>query len=83
MSSAICFNLDQSKILLSGNGLNVAPMMISVFDRVENIVGKGIKMLVTISFLTDKRIIFSFSHNLNQFQEVGQNQALPRRILLP
>ena len=22
MSSAICFNLDQSKILLSGNGLN-------------------------------------------------------------
>ena len=79
MSSAICFNLDQSKILSSGCGLvssmvvdcvalylhiitslpneknflltklkafadnkmDVAKMMISVFDRIENIVGKG------------------------------------------
>ena len=24
MSSAFCFNLDQSKILLSGNGLNIS-----------------------------------------------------------
>ena len=41
MSSAICFNLDQFKILLSSNGLNLAQMMKSVFDRVENILGKG------------------------------------------
>ena len=31
MSSAICFNLDQSKILSSGNGIN----------RAENTVDKG------------------------------------------
>ena len=34
----------------------VAKTMISVFDRVENIVGKKEKMLVTS--------IFSFSHNI-------------------
>ena len=39
MSSAICFNLDQSKILLSGNGLNIAKLFLS--EIVENIVGKG------------------------------------------
>ena len=38
--------------------INAAQMMISVFDRVENIVGKGI-MLVTS--------IFSFSHNVFYF----------------
>ena len=33
MSSAICFNLDQSKILLSGNGLtNEAQLIINVLD---------------------------------------------------
>ena len=64
MSSAICFNLVQSKILLSGTGLTLyqmtkfstgpknrihfaddkmkyAKMMIFVFDRVANTVGKG------------------------------------------
>ena len=41
MSSAICFNLDQSKILPSGNGLNVAKMTILLFDRAENTVGKA------------------------------------------
>ena len=62
MSSAICFRLDQSEILLSGNGLSlpndkildmtklkvfadnklkVAGTMISLYDRVENIVGNG------------------------------------------
>ena len=30
MSSAICFNLDQSKILLSGNGLGVAIYMYNI-----------------------------------------------------
>ena len=48
MSSAICFNLDQSKILSSGNGLkvsaddklNVPTIVISAFDRIEN-VGRG------------------------------------------
>ena len=33
MSSAMWFNLDQSEIVSSGNGLK----MISVFDRIENI----------------------------------------------
>ena len=68
MSSAICFDLDQYKILSSGNGLmrcflnplpndktldvtkskafadkklNIAKMMISTFDIVENTLGKG------------------------------------------
>ena len=42
MLSAICFNLEQSKILSSGNGLNVAIIIFfPVFDRMENTVGKG------------------------------------------
>ena len=41
MSSAIRFNLDQSKILLPGNGLNAGKITISVCERVKNIVGKG------------------------------------------
>ena len=36
MSSAICFNLDQSKILLSGKGLNG-----KFSERTENAVRKG------------------------------------------
>ena len=32
MSSTICFSLDQSKILSSGNVLNIAKMTISLFD---------------------------------------------------
>ena len=39
MSPAICFNLDQSKILLSGSGLSIAPVMEVIFDKVENIAG--------------------------------------------
>ena len=41
MSSAICFILDQSKILSSGKELSLTKMIITIFDRVENIVGKG------------------------------------------
>ena len=49
MSSAIYFNLGQSKNLLSGNELkafrdgklNFAKRTISLIDRVENTVGKG------------------------------------------
>ena len=55
MSPAICFNLDQSKIVLSGNGFNVSEMVISVYDRKESILEKG-KMMVNIIF-------FSFFHN--------------------
>ena len=62
MSSAICFDLDQSKILPSGNGLiaiadniNVVQIINLVFDMTENMGGKK-KMLVNG--------IFSFSHNL-------------------
>ena len=37
MSSSICFNLDESKILSSGNGLIVIQMIKLILDRVENI----------------------------------------------
>ena len=46
MSSAICFNLDQSKILTSGNGLTFS-RIIPTFNDLEkeafldNITGKG------------------------------------------
>ena len=40
MASAICFNLDLSKILLSSNGLKVIHMAKFVMDKIENIVGK-------------------------------------------
>ena len=33
MSSAVCFNLDQSKILSSGNGLNEIRINIQLFTR--------------------------------------------------
>ena len=39
-SSAICFNLDQSKTLSSGNGL-IDTNEIYFSDRIENIVEKG------------------------------------------
>ena len=43
--SAICFNLDQSKILSSGNGLTSttqSEVLVTLRDRAfENIVGKG------------------------------------------
>ena len=39
--SANAFNLDQSKILSFDKELNVVEMVISVFDRAENIFGKG------------------------------------------
>ena len=41
MSSAICSSLDQSKILLFGNGLNVTQMMEFVVERLENIAVNG------------------------------------------
>ena len=48
MLSAICFNLGQSKLLsgirlkvFADHKVKVAIMMISVFDRIENIVRKG------------------------------------------
>ena len=48
--------LDQTKLEASaGNKLNVTKMIISVFDRVENIVGKG-EIACTSNF--------SFSHNV-------------------
>ena len=45
MSSAICFNLDQSKILWFGNGLTLyqtsLDFMYMQFKSFENTVGKG------------------------------------------
>ena len=65
MSSAICSNfnpiphdeiLDQTKLkAFADDKLNVTKMIISVFDRVENIVGKG-EIACTSNF--------SFSHNV-------------------
>ena len=40
MSSAVCFNLDQSKILSSGNELKVAKMNEFIHYRAENNVRK-------------------------------------------
>ena len=57
MSSAICVNFDQSKILLSVNGLNVDKMMDSVFDGLKSLWEKE-KMLLTSTI--------SFSHNVSE-----------------
>ena len=65
MSSAICLNLDQSKILQSGNGFrkylrsdqieslqyNMYQIMALFFGWVENI---GLPAILTLSFLTNK-----------------------------
>ena len=40
MSSAICFNLDQSKMLSSDNGLNEV-LLKGFLMEAENVVGKG------------------------------------------
>ena len=55
-------SLPNNKILVviklkafANDNINVAQMMISVFDREENIVGKGVNA---------GTIIFSFSHNI-------------------
>ena len=37
MSSAICFNLDQSKLLSSGNGLTLQNNKIFARDQIESI----------------------------------------------
>ena len=47
--------LDQTKLKAFADNLNVTKMIISVFDRVENIVGKGV-----IACTSN----FSFSHNV-------------------
>ena len=45
MPSAVCFNLDQSKILSSGNGLNLPKQALVCtclqYNSFENTVGKG------------------------------------------
>ena len=45
MSSAICFNLDQSEILSSGNGLNIIEQcwLLTTLQKIpfKNTVGKG------------------------------------------
>ena len=56
MPSAICFNLDQSKILLSGNGLRTLRKR-----SFENIVGKEENATFPIMFSTIPRTYFSFS----------------------
>ena len=63
MDNILCFNpfprdkiLDQTKLnAFADDELNVTKMIISVFDRVENIVGKG-EIACTSNF--------SFSHNV-------------------
>ena len=48
MSSAICFNLDQSKILLSGNGLIHKCLHIEI---VENIVVKNLFDITSVQYV--------------------------------
>ena len=55
MSSAICFNLDQAKILLSGNGLTLYHTMTTLDAPEENSLLKK----------ADIASIFSFSHNIS------------------
>ena len=51
MSSAICFDLDHSKILSSGNGLNHVILVISILQR---------ETTLTTSDLTDETISMEF-----------------------
>ena len=57
MSSAVCFNLDQSKILLSGNGLN-AFLTPALFT------------LAAIVILID--LFYIFQHAMNPFYEINK-----------
>ena len=45
MSSAICFNLDQSKILSSGNGLTLSQMTIFYFSELKEFADNNFKFV--------------------------------------
>ena len=51
MLPAVCFNLDQSKILLSGNGLNLLSEHAFNLDEARNLLsGKALNMGVPIQW---------------------------------
>ena len=76
MSSAICFNLDQSKILLSGNGLKDLPSYLSVYINHRPAFGlspeKLVKAFETLGFSTDKGVAIERGDLLEMLQTKGR-----------
>ena len=68
MSSAICFNLDQPKILLSGNGL-INEQQNFRLDQVESICRKQINIFskMTISIFDRLEKVFGKGENADIF----------------
>ena len=69
MSSAICFNLDQSKILLSGNGLKQANQSFghNIICNKHQLRMTGVKYLLMLIFLTVKRPVYITIQFVNPF----------------
>ena len=63
MLSAIRFNLDQSKILSSGNGLNETEIVASVSEQEKNTVERKENLVTSIFFFTH---IFSSKWSLSK-----------------
>ena len=58
MSSAICFNLDQSKLLSSGNGLNVLyslPDKFYAWSKLKAFADDNVKVAEMVKFFSDRR----------------------------
>ena len=68
MSSAIRFNLDQSKILLSGNGLT----KVMAFDRITELCRSIQHNNVIISFVTNSSVIRKAKPFSHYIQSVNQ-----------
>ena len=65
MSPAICFNLDQSKILSSGNGLNVSDF-ISCLENLGLILSQcGLLVMAELYFDDVLRLGFPVKHDNN------------------
>ena len=77
MSSAICFNLDQSKILSSGNGLTLLQTSTYPEEYSLNNCGKKWRKLITST------CIFNFSnHFLNLHRKRNRIIPFPKQQLL-
>ena len=75
MSSAFCFNLDQSNILLSGNGLTLYQTTKLELDQTESINfadDKFIVVKIMISLWEKEKMLFTsiFSFSLNVFKRL-------------
>ena len=65
MSSAICFNLDQSKILSSGHGLKGKALLVS---PALNVLGDKLNMVYIITFISERiERIFVFFGERSKF----------------